>query len=138
MNPLEIESSVVGIMSSQLPGLNIYAGTGSAELLPESQSVTVSVDSISWAEGSRCTARLSVRINCPSMLGPSGVDQLGSSIEMIDGFLTTGYLVMNWSDFVQFGLYGITVNSISTSQDGNSWVAEVAATLNGVDRRKIA
>jgi hypothetical protein len=137
MNPLEIENSVVGIMSSQAPGLNIFAGTGSAELPPESQSVTISVDSISWSEGSLCSAKLSVRINCPSFLGPSGVDQLSSSIEMIDGILTTGYIPMNWSDFVQFGLYGITVNSISTSQDGNSWVAEIDATLNGVDRRKI-
>jgi hypothetical protein len=134
MNPLAIEKSLKSALAaSAFQTTTIYTGTSFEELTPESLNLIVSVDSLNAVAIGLYTAKATVRVYSPALLGEDSYKEFADVIGALKGALTQSYLLANWptSDAPNFS--GAYLTDISTGRENHCWTAEMTLTLGVID-----
>jgi hypothetical protein len=135
MNPLAIESALKAALStSAFPTTAISTGTSFTELSPETLNLIVSADTLNSVGVGAYTATITVKLHSPALLGADSYASFSAAQETLKTALTQAYLFANWPANDAPNIAGASpIQSISTSQDGNSWTADIQLTLGVVD-----
>jgi len=131
MNPLAVESALkAALAANAFPTTTIYTGTSFAELTPESLNLIVSVGQLDHSAGDLYKATVNVSIVSPALLGSSALSEMVTALNTLRSSLSLGYMVTNWPTTAGTPIFGgLWVTGTKTSQENNSWVAEVDVTI---------
>lgn len=130
MNPLAIESAFKTALAVSFPTAVIHTGTSYEEIPPETVTLVVSVASVDHVAGNLWKAPVTIRVVSPPLLGASALSELDAVLDGLGTALTSTALTANWPSVSGTPAFrGVWSPGTKTSQDANSWVAEVEAVV---------
>ena len=135
MNPLAVETAIKTALAEEaFPTTTIYTGTDYEELTPESLNLIVSVGQVDHSVGGLYKAQVTIRIVAPALLGADSKSEMVDALNGVRSALTNSYLTANWPTSTGTPVYGgVWIVSTKTSQDNNTWVAEVDAVIGVIE-----
>lgn len=135
MNPLAVESALkTALAADAFPTTTIYTGTDYEELTPESLNLIVSVGQVDHSVGELYRAQVTIRIVAPALLGADSKSEMVDALNEVRAALTNDYLTTNWPTETGTPVYGgVWIVSTKTSQDNNTWVAEIDAVVGVIE-----
>ena len=131
MNPLAVESALkAALAATAFPTTTIYTGTSYEEMAPESLNLIVSVGQLDHSAGELYKATVNVSIVSPALLGSSSLSEMVTALNTLRSALTVSYMEYNWPADAGTPIFaGLWITGTKTSQENNSWVAEVDVTI---------
>jgi hypothetical protein len=130
MNPLAIESAFKTALAVSFPTAVIHTGTSYEEIPPETTTLVVSSASVDHVAGNLWKAPVTIRVVSPALLGASALSDLDAVLDGLAAALTSTSLTAKWPSVSGTPAFcGVWSTGTKTSQDANSWVAEVEAVV---------
>lgn len=133
MNPLAIESAFKTALAVSFPTAVIHTGTSYDEIPPETTTLVVSVDNLNAVGIGLYTATATVRLMSPALLGSESYDDFSSALDGLKDALTQDSLMGDWPASDAPNFCGAWLSTISTSNSGNAWQADLTLTLGVMD-----
>ena len=147
MNPLAIETAFKSALAVSFPTAVIHTGTSYEEIHPETVTLVVSVESLNTVGLGLYTATATIRLMAPALLGADSYDDFSAALDALKNVTTQASLLTKWPTNVTTqaslltggptkdapNLCGAWLSSISTSNSGNAWQADLTMTLGVMD-----
>jgi hypothetical protein len=133
MNPLAIESAFKTALAVSFPTAVIHTGTSYEEIPPETTTLVISVENLSTVGLGLYTATAMIRLMSPALLGAESYDDFSDALDDLKNVTTQASLLTKWPTNDAPNLCGAWLSSISTSNSGNAWQADLTMTIGVMD-----
>ena len=133
MNPLAIETAFKSALAVSFPTAVIHTGTSYEEIPPETVTLVVSVESLNTVGLGLYTATATIRLMAPALLGADSYDDFSAALDALKNVTTQASLLTNWPATNAPNFCGAWLSSISTSNSGNAWTADLQMTIGVMD-----